>query len=35
MGKSKLPGIGAALRSRLVNGLITDELTAEHLLSAQ
>ena len=32
MGTRKLPGIQAALRGRLVNGLITDELTAETLL---
>lgn len=31
-GEKKLPGIGAALTRRLVNGLITDELTAESLL---
>ncbi|MET3924344.1 sugar-binding transcriptional regulator [Devosia sp. 2618] len=33
MGKRKLPGIRAALTSHLVNGLITDELTAEGLLN--
>ncbi|MDR3470790.1 MAG: sugar-binding transcriptional regulator [Devosia sp.] len=31
-GEKKLPGIRAALNRRLVNGLITDELTAENLL---
>lgn len=34
MGKRKLPGIRATLNRRLVNGLITDERTAEGLLSA-
>ena len=29
----KLPGIAGALRGRLVNGLITDEATAEALLA--
>jgi DNA-binding transcriptional regulator LsrR (DeoR family) len=33
MGKRKLPGIRATLNRRLVNGLITDERTAEGLLS--
>ncbi|MEQ1900011.1 MAG: sugar-binding transcriptional regulator [Devosia sp.] len=33
-GERKLPGIGAALKSRLINGLITDEITAEHLLGS-
>ncbi len=33
MGGKKLPGIRAALRRRIVNGLITDELTAEALLA--
>ncbi|UJW87101.1 sugar-binding transcriptional regulator [Devosia sp. SL43] len=32
MGKRKLPGIRATLNRRLVNGLITDERTAEGLL---
>jgi DNA-binding transcriptional regulator LsrR (DeoR family) len=31
-GQKKLPGIRAALNRRLVNGLLTDELTAEALL---
>jgi DNA-binding transcriptional regulator LsrR (DeoR family) len=34
MGKRKLPGIRASLNRRLVNGLITDERTAEDLLAA-
>lgn len=33
MGNRKLPGIRAALNRRLVNGLFTDEATAEGLLS--
>lgn len=33
MGRRKLPGIRATLRRHLVNGLITDELTAEGLLA--
>lgn len=33
-GERKLPGIRAALNRRLINGLITDEQTAERLLSA-
>jgi DNA-binding transcriptional regulator LsrR (DeoR family) len=33
MGARKLPGIRAALNRRLVNGLLTDEATAESLLS--
>ncbi|MDB5541675.1 MAG: Transcriptional regulator of mannitol utilization, DeoR family protein [Devosia sp.] len=33
MGKKKLPGIRAALNRRLVNGLLTDEATAEGLLA--
>lgn len=33
-GQKKLPGIRAALNRRLVNGLLTDELTAESLLRA-
>jgi DNA-binding transcriptional regulator LsrR (DeoR family) len=33
-GKRKLPGIRAALNRRLVNGLMTDEATAEALLGA-
>ena len=32
-GSAKLPGIRAAVRGRLVNGLITDEWTAERLLA--
>ncbi len=32
-GEKKLPGIRGALNRRLVNGLITDEATAEQLLS--
>jgi DNA-binding transcriptional regulator LsrR (DeoR family) len=32
-GRRKLPGIAAARRGRLVNGLITDEATAEALLA--
>jgi DNA-binding transcriptional regulator LsrR (DeoR family) len=35
IGERKLPGILAALSRRLVNGLITDERTAESLLSAK
>ena len=31
-GKLKLPGIVAALRGRLINGLITDEATARAVL---
>jgi DNA-binding transcriptional regulator LsrR (DeoR family) len=34
-GDKKLPGIKAALSRRLINGLITDELTAEKLLRAR
>ena len=34
-GDKKLPGIRAALNRRLVNGLITDELTAEKLLNTR
>jgi len=34
MGERKLPGILAAVKRRLVNGLITDERTAEALLAA-
>ncbi|MFD9900903.1 sugar-binding transcriptional regulator [Mesorhizobium sp. NPDC059025] len=34
MGERKLPGILAAVTRRLVNGLITDERTAEGLLAA-
>jgi DNA-binding transcriptional regulator LsrR (DeoR family) len=33
MGRKKLPGIRATLNRRLVNGLITDERTAEGLLA--
>jgi DNA-binding transcriptional regulator LsrR (DeoR family) len=32
-GSRKLPGISGAIRRRIINGLITDELTAEALLS--
>ncbi|HEY5081092.1 MAG TPA: sugar-binding domain-containing protein, partial [Bauldia sp.] len=34
-GERKLPGIKAALNRRLVNGLLTDELTAEKLLAGR
>lgn len=34
VGERKMPGIKAALSRRLVNGLITDERTAEAILSA-
>jgi DNA-binding transcriptional regulator LsrR (DeoR family) len=34
-GRRKLPAIRAALRGRLVNGLITDEATAEALLAGE
>jgi DNA-binding transcriptional regulator LsrR (DeoR family) len=34
-GERKTPGIRAALGRRLVNGLITDERTAEGLLEAR
>ena len=34
MGERKLPAIRAALTRRLVNGLITDEITAAALLEA-
>jgi DNA-binding transcriptional regulator LsrR (DeoR family) len=34
MGERKIPGILAAATRRLVNGLITDERTAEALLAA-
>lgn len=33
MGEKKLPGIRAAINRRLINGLLTDELTAERLLA--
>ena len=33
MGERKLAGILAALRRRIINGLITDEQTAEWLLA--
>jgi DNA-binding transcriptional regulator LsrR (DeoR family) len=33
MGRKKLPGIRATLNRRLVNGIITDEATAEGLLA--
>jgi DNA-binding transcriptional regulator LsrR (DeoR family) len=32
LGRSKLPAIRAALKGRLINGLITDEATAQALL---
>jgi len=35
LGERKLPGIRAALNRRLVNGLITDEATAEAILAAE
>ena len=35
MGAKKLPGIVAALNRRLVNGLITDERTADLLLKVR
>lgn len=35
MGKRKLPGILAAVTRRLINGLITDEQTAEAILRAR
>jgi DNA-binding transcriptional regulator LsrR (DeoR family) len=35
MGERKLPGIQAALARRLINGLLTDENTAERLLLAR
>ena len=31
-GERKFPGIAGAIGGRLINGLITDEETAEHLL---
>ena len=34
-GERKLPGIRAAISRRLINGLLTDEATAESLLSAR
>jgi DNA-binding transcriptional regulator LsrR (DeoR family) len=34
MGKRKLPGILAAVTRRLINGLITDEMTADAILRA-
>jgi DNA-binding transcriptional regulator LsrR (DeoR family) len=34
-GSRKTPGVLAAISRRLVNGLITDELTAEALLQAR
>ena len=34
VGEKKVPGIRAALNRRLVNGLITDEATAEAILAA-
>ena len=33
-GRRKLSAITAALKGQLINGLITDEITAEHLLSS-
>lgn len=35
VGERKMPGIRAALGRRLINGLITDEVTAEAILSAE
>src|SRR5690606_14207456 len=35
VGERKTPGIRAALNRRLVNGLITDEVTAEAILAAE
>jgi len=35
VGDKKLPGIVAALNRRLVNGLITDERTADLLLKSR
>ena len=32
-GEKKMPGIAAALKGSLINGLITDEHTAEALLA--
>ncbi len=32
-GPKKMPGIAAAIKGKLINGLITDERTAEALLS--
>ena len=32
-GRRKLPGIAAALRGRLISGLVTDEASAEALLA--
>ena len=32
LGRSKLPGIRAALSGGIINGLITDEATAQALL---
>jgi len=34
MGSKKLPGIRAAINRRLINGLMTDEVTAESLLKS-
>jgi DNA-binding transcriptional regulator LsrR (DeoR family) len=34
-GATKLPGISGAIRRRIINGLITDETTAEALLLEQ
>ena len=33
-GESKVAAVRGALRGQLINGLITDEATAEHLLAA-
>jgi DNA-binding transcriptional regulator LsrR (DeoR family) len=33
LGPAKIPAILAALRGRLINGLITDEATAKALLA--
>jgi DNA-binding transcriptional regulator LsrR (DeoR family) len=35
MGEKKLPGVVAALNRRLINGLITDERTAQKLIAAK
>jgi DNA-binding transcriptional regulator LsrR (DeoR family) len=35
MGERKLPGLKAALNRRLINGLITDEQTAQNLLKSR
>ena len=35
VGEAKLPALSAALRGRLVNGLVTNEVMAERLLAAR